>query len=82
MRCNIEQDRQFTYCVILRGVHITVVAVKEQYVLHILIVFSLHYPARNAHAPYFIVICDLPGCNKFFRIISYTTTFSGGKKKY
>ena len=33
-------------------------------------VCSLSYPACNAHAPYYIVICDLSGCTIFFRIIS------------
>ena len=28
-------------------------------------VFSLRYPACNAHAPYYIVICGLAGCTIF-----------------
>jgi hypothetical protein len=34
--------------------------------LHILGVFcSLRYPACNAHVPYYVVICGLPGCTFF-----------------
>jgi len=37
----------------LRGVRTTILAVEKQYVLHISVcVFSLRYPACNAHAPY------------------------------
>jgi hypothetical protein len=44
------QDRQCTYNVTLRRVRVTIVAVEKQCLLHILIVCSLKYPARNAHA--------------------------------
>jgi hypothetical protein len=43
--------------VTLRRVHVAIVAVEKQQVLHI--VSSLNYPACKAHAPYYIVICGL-----------------------
>jgi hypothetical protein len=33
-------------------------------------VCSFIYPARNAHAPYYTVICGLSGCTVFFHIAS------------
>jgi hypothetical protein len=33
----------------------------------------LGYPAFKAHAPCYIVICDLSGSTSFFHIISKTT---------
>ena len=43
-------------------------------------VFSLTYPTCNAHASYYMAICDLSGCRKkFFRLISLTVRFSGKK---
>ena len=49
-----EQDRQRTYNVQLRRVRVTFVAVEKQWVSHNLSVciYSLRYPACNAHAPY------------------------------
>jgi hypothetical protein len=46
--------------------------------LHILNVCNLRYPARNAHAPYYILICGLSGPAIFFHIITYTEGLSGG----
>jgi hypothetical protein len=40
-----EQDRQCTYNVTLRRVRETMVAMEKQYVLHVLCVCSLRYPA-------------------------------------
>jgi hypothetical protein len=40
--------------------------VEKQYVLHIMSVCSLSYPACKAHAPYYIVICGLSGCYHIF----------------
>jgi hypothetical protein len=53
----LKPDRQCTYNVMLRCVHASIVAVEKQWVLHNLSVciYSLRYPARNAHAPYFHV---------------------------
>jgi hypothetical protein len=51
--CGIcQQDRQCTYSVTLRRVRATIVAVEKQWVLLIVSVYSLRYPACNAHAPY------------------------------
>jgi hypothetical protein len=51
----VQQDRQCTYNVTLRRICATIVVVEEQYVLHVVrvCVFSLRYPACNAHAPYY-----------------------------
>jgi len=60
------------YCnIALNRVRATVVAVKKQYVLHILCVyiFSLKYPACNVDAPYYIVICDMPGSKTYFHSV-------------
>ena len=67
----LEQGRQCTYNVTLKHVHITTVAVEQQYVLHNLSTnFSLRYPASKAHALYYIVICGPSGYTAFFYIIS------------
>jgi len=34
-----------------------------------MMVCSLIYPAQNAHAPYYIALCDLSGCTIFFHVI-------------
>ena len=50
----LQQDRQFTYYVTLRGVHVTTVAVeKSKYYIFRVCVCRLRCPARKAHAPYF-----------------------------
>ena len=56
------------YDVILRHVSVTTVAVEKQY--YIFCVYSLSYPAYNAHAPYYIVICGMSGSTIFFDIFS------------
>jgi hypothetical protein len=52
--------------VTLRRVRATIVALEKQYVLYILSVCILRYPAHNAHAPYYIVVRGLSGCTIFF----------------
>jgi len=59
MYCNIAMNR----------VRATVVAVKKQYVLHIMCIFSLRYQACNVDAPYYTVICDMPGSKTCFHIV-------------
>jgi len=56
----MEQDRKCVYNITLRRVRVTVFAVEKlaifavekQYVLHIVRVCNVSYPACNAHAPY------------------------------
>jgi len=62
---------------ILGQVCATTVVVDKHYVLHILrvCVCSLRYPACNANALYYIVICGLPASTIFIHIISQTTLF-------
>jgi hypothetical protein len=74
----IQQERQFTYIVIFRRVHVTIVTVQSSnYHIFCVCVCSLIYPTRNTHAPYDIVICGLPGSTIFDYFISQTARFSG-----
>jgi hypothetical protein len=41
-----------------------------KYYIYCVCVCSLSYPARKAHAPYYIVICGLSGCTIFVHIFS------------
>jgi len=67
-----------------RRVRVTVVAVQQQEVLHILnvcvcvcvCVCSLSYPACKVHTPYCIVTCGLSGSIIFFHIVSIMLRFS------
>ena len=61
---------------------VTTVAVKKQNVLHIthVRVCTLSYPARKAHAQYYIVICGPSGSTVFCHTTSQMALFS--EKKY
>ena len=52
-----KQNRQYTCNGKLKRIHATIVAVEMQkkYYIFWLCVYSLGYPARNAHAPYFLM---------------------------
>ena len=55
----------------LRCVHANMLPWKgNQYYIQWVCVCSLSYPMYKAHAPYYIVICDLSGTIKCFHIIS------------
>jgi hypothetical protein len=43
-------------------------------------VCNLSYTTCKAHAPQYIVLCDLSGATTFFNIISWTVRFSGEQK--
>jgi hypothetical protein len=43
----------------------TIFAVEKQYYVFSVYVCSLSYPARKAHAPYYIVICGMSGFTVF-----------------
>src|SRR5215510_9136687 len=47
-----EGQREIQYNLTLLRVHSTIFAVEQHYVMHIMSVCSLRYPACNAHAPY------------------------------
>ena len=66
-----EQDTHFTYKRNTKRVHVTACRGK---VICILNVCNLRYPACNAHAQCYIVICGLSGCTIFFHKISHTNT--------
>ena len=70
---SVTRDRQCTYKVTLLCVSIVIGSVEVQYVRTLgvcVCVCSLSYPARKAHAPYYVVICGLFGCATFLHIIS------------
>jgi len=60
-------------------VRVTIIAVKKQWVLHILSVFFCSFSCLvcSACAPFYTAICDLPGPTTFFHIISHAVRFSG-----
>jgi len=51
----------------------------NKYYIFRVCVCSLRYPACNAHAPHYIVICGLSGSTIFLHIISQTVRFFGGR---
>jgi len=64
----------------LRRIRATIFAVKnKKYYIFRVCIFSLRYPACNADAPYYIVICGLPGSALLFHITSSMAWIS--KKK-
>jgi len=57
------------YNVRLRRVRVTIVAVRSnKYYIFSVCVCSLSYPARKAHAPYYIAIGGLSSCTIFFTL--------------
>ena len=69
-----KQERRCTYNMILTRIRVTISTVKKYYIFCVCI-FSLSYSARNAHAPYYIVICCLLGCTICLHNISQTARF-------
>jgi len=56
--------------VTMSRVRVTSTAVEKQYYIFWVCVYGLRYKACNAHAPYYIGICDLSGCIIFSHILS------------
>ena len=74
--------RQATYCaynITLRRVRVCVSGCPSAWECEYSRACSLTYPASNAHAPYYIVICGLSGCTTFFDIISQKAQLSNEK---
>jgi len=69
-----SQDRQCNYNVTLRSVLATIVAAEEKYVLHILSVCRLSYPACDVYVPCHVWRVRL--CPVFFHLMSQTVRFS------
>jgi len=66
----------------MRRVRLSTVALVKHKVLHILnmCICSFRYPVWNAHAPYNIAICGLPGPAYFFHITPQWARFFFKKK--
>jgi hypothetical protein len=79
MHISIENKMGKKVCIneCLGQVRATTVAGDKHCVLHTVrvCVCSLRYPACNANALYFIVICGMPASTLFIHIISQTTLF-------
>jgi hypothetical protein len=64
-----EQETQCTYNATFRRVSVTIVAVKKQYVLHILSVYCVALAIQHAILTRHKAIRGLFGCTRFFHII-------------
>ena len=84
----IKQDRQCTYDVKPKRDDETIVAVEKQKSVtyperdkeRVMYVYSLSYPARKAHAPYYIVICGQSGSTIFSTLCHKRHDFQKKKK--
>ena len=76
---NSNKTGSCTYNLPLRRVRVTVVAVENHRVLHILCVCSLSSTECRAHAPYYIVMCGLCGSTILFPQYFISGTIFGKK---
>jgi hypothetical protein len=65
-----KQETQCMYNVTFRRVSVTIVAVKKQYVLHILSVYCVALGIQHVMRTRHKAIRGLFGCTRFFHIIS------------
>ena len=66
----VQIDRRCTFVVALRRARVSLAAVKKQYYIFWGCLCSLCYQTCKAHAPSYIVICDLSGTTIILHIIS------------
>ena len=68
LRCSIQQDRQCTYSVTLRSVHVTIIVVEKKYYIFCVGVCSLLSRTQSAYAVLYCHLCPAPLHNIFLTL--------------